>query len=192
MAAVSGSEEHPRSTEWSKPDTQVLNPTHSSEVDEEKAVSINGETDHTSDSNKKTATEDEKEIPKRTVVGLKWALCYASILSTVLLYALDGTIVAVMQPNILDDLGGIELLPWISVALALGTSMILPLGKAYGVFNVKWLFMSMVVTFGVGSVVCGAAPNMSAFIVGRVLQGVGEWAAFLILLKKYRLCLNLG
>lgn len=181
MAPVSGSEEHPRATESSKPDTQLLNPSaHSPEADQEKAISDNGEIDRTSDSNKNTATEDEKEAPKRTVVGLKWALCYTSILSTVLLYALDGTIVAVMQPNILDDLGGIELLPWISVALALGTSMILPLGKAYGVFNVKWLFMSMVITFEVGSVICGAAPNMSAFIVGRVLQGVGEWAGFLI------------
>lgn len=46
-------------------------------------------------------------------------------------------------------------------------------GKAYGVFDVKWLFLSLVVLFEVGSVVCGAAPNMNAFIVGRVIQGIG-------------------
>lgn len=46
-------------------------------------------------------------------------------------------------------------------------------GKAYGVFNVKWLFLTMVVTFEVGSALCGAAPTMDAFIVGRVIQGLG-------------------
>jgi len=45
-------------------------------------------------------------------------------------------------------------------------------GKAYGVFNVKWLFISSVIGFEVGSVLCGAAPNMNALIIGRVIQGV--------------------
>jgi MFS family permease len=48
-------------------------------------------------------------------------------------------------------------------------------GKAYGVFNVKYLFLSMVVTFEVGSAICGAAPTIEAFIVGRVIQGIGKF-----------------
>lgn len=51
-------------------------------------------------------------------------------------------------------------------------SLALNSGKAYGVFNVKWLFISWVIGFEVGSVVCAAAPNMDAMIVGRVIQGV--------------------
>jgi MFS family permease len=51
-------------------------------------------------------------------------------------------------------------------------------GKAYGVFNIKWLFLSVVVLFEIGSALCGAAPNMDAFIVGRVIQGIGACGCY--------------
>jgi len=37
---------------------------------------------------------------------------------------------------------------------------------------VKWLFISWVIGFEVGSAICGGAPNMNALIVGRAIQGV--------------------
>ena len=50
---------------------------------------------------------------------------------------------------------------------------ILPFGKLYGLFNAKSLYIVSVILFMVGSVLCGAAPNMNAFIIGRVIAGVG-------------------
>jgi MFS family permease len=41
------------------------------------------------------------------------------------------------------------------------------------VFNLKWLFLTAAVLFQAGSALGGAAPTIDAFIVGRVLQGVG-------------------
>ncbi|KAI2618204.1 MFS general substrate transporter [Hypoxylon sp. NC1633] len=125
------------------------------------------------DDSAQNANPVEEPGPPRTVTGLKWVLAYASLISTVLFYALDGTIVADIQPPIIETLGETEKLPWIGIALALGTICILPFGKAYGVFNVKYLFLSCVVLFELGSVLCGAAPNMNAFIIGRVIQGAG-------------------
>lgn len=78
-----------------------------------------------------------------------------------------------MQPSILQSLGHVELLPWIGTGFALGSTAILPWGKAYGVFTVKWLFVFNILLFELGSVVCGAAPDMTTFIVGRVIAGVG-------------------
>lgn len=46
-------------------------------------------------------------------------------------------------------------------------------GKAYGIFNVKKLYLASVVIFEAGSAMCGAAPNMSTMIVGRVIAGLG-------------------
>lgn len=43
----------------------------------------------------------------------------------------------------------------------------------YAVFDLKILFISSVVLFEVGSVLCGAAPSMNALIVGRVIAGIG-------------------
>lgn len=125
----------------------------------------------------KTALDAEAETkedqgPPRTVTGLKWFFAYSSILSTVLLFALDGTIVADIQPSIVETFDNVDLLPWIGVAFTLGSVSILPLGQSFGVFNVKWLFISCVLGFEIGSVICGAAPNMQAMIIGRVIQGV--------------------
>lgn len=74
---------------------------------------------------------------------------------------------------ILDLFGEVSLLPWIGVGFALGTMCVLPWGKVYGVFNVKYVYLFNIALFEIGSAVCGAAPNMTALVVGRVIAGVG-------------------
>lgn len=37
----------------------------------------------------------------------------------------------------------------------------------------KWLFAFNILLFEVGSALCGAAPDMTAFIIGRAVAGVG-------------------
>lgn len=49
----------------------------------------------------------------------------------------------------------------------------LPVGKLYGFFDTKWLYIQAIVLFMAGSALCGAAPNMKAMIVGRVIAGLG-------------------
>ncbi|KAJ5373769.1 hypothetical protein N7517_005775 [Penicillium concentricum] len=95
------------------------------------------------------------------------------MISTTFLFALDNTIVADIQPTVLDLFGQVSLLPWIGVGFAPGTMYVLPWDKVYGVFNAKWVYLFNVVLFEVGSAVCGAAPNMTALIVGRVVAGIG-------------------
>ncbi|KAH9906347.1 MFS drug efflux transporter [Xylariomycetidae sp. FL2044] len=126
-------------------------------------------TNHGENSSQELATQ----ASPRQVHGWKWAVVYMSILTTVFLFALDNTIVAAIQVPILDTLGHVELLPWIGTGFALGSTAILPWGKAYGLFSVKWLFVFNIFLFEVGSAICGAAPNMTAFIIGRVIAGVG-------------------
>lgn len=54
-----------------------------------------------------------------------------------------------------------------------GVAVVLPFGKLYGLFNIKFLYIASVVLFQGGSALCGGAPNISAFIVGRVIAGAG-------------------
>lgn len=49
----------------------------------------------------------------------------------------------------------------------------MPFGKLFGLFDGKWLYIGCVVLFMSASALCGAAPNMDAEIVGRVLAGAG-------------------
>jgi hypothetical protein len=63
-----------------------------------------------------SASELEREGPARELKGIKWIICVLSIFSSVFLYALDNTIVATIQPSIIDAFGHLEKLPWVSVA----------------------------------------------------------------------------
>lgn len=110
----------------------------------------------------------------RKVQGFSWFLLVLSILSSIFLYALDNTIVADIIPAIADDFSSIKDLGWLSVGFVIGgVAVIMPLGKLYGMLDVKWLYITSVVLFLAASAVCGAAPNMNAEIVGRVFAGAG-------------------
>jgi predicted MFS family arabinose efflux permease len=56
---------------------------------------------------------------------------------------------------------------------------ILLIGTCYGLFDIKYLLIAGVVLFETGSAICGAAPNMNAMIVGRVIAGIGGAGMYL-------------
>lgn len=56
---------------------------------------------------------------------------------------------------------------------------ILPLGRAYGLFNTKMLLLASLCFFEIGSAICGAAPTSDALIVGRVIAGMGGAGMYL-------------
>ncbi|KAH7052141.1 MFS drug efflux transporter-like protein [Macrophomina phaseolina] len=112
--------------------------------------------------------------PARKIHGFSWFLVVFSILSSIFLYALDNTIVADIIPAIVNDFSSIKDLGWLSVGFVIGgVAVIMPLGKIYGMFDVKWLYIISMVIFLAASALCGAAPNMNAEIVGRVFAGAG-------------------
>ena len=53
------------------------------------------------------------------------------------------------------------------------------MGKVYALSNPKWIYILSVVLFLAGSALCGAAPSMSAMIVGRVVAGIGGNGVYL-------------
>lgn len=79
-----------------------------------------------------------------------------------------------MQPHIVNDLGEIDKLPWLGAAFVLPAAALqLPWTKAYGLANLKWLYIAHVVLFEAGSALAGGAPTMNAMIVGRAIAGIG-------------------
>jgi MFS family permease len=61
----------------------------------------------------------------------------------------------------------------LSILLFLIAGFVLPFGQFAMIFPSKWFYISMVVLFEIGSAICGAAPNINALIVGRVIAGIG-------------------
>lgn len=60
--------------------------------------------------------EHSDQAPGRKIKGFRWVIVIISILSSVTLYSLDNTIVADIQPDIIDEFGELDKLPWLSVA----------------------------------------------------------------------------
>ncbi len=117
---------------------------------------------------------------RRPVSGFKWFLVCVSLYISAFLYGLDTTIAADIQGPIVEQLGHVDLLAWIGAGFPLGSvAVILLVGKLFGSFNKKWVFVGSIAMFEIGTVLCGAAPNMDCMIVGRVIAGIGGSGLYL-------------
>lgn len=52
------------------------------------------------------------------------------------------------------------------------------LDRLYTFYSIKWVFLTSILIFEVGSAVCGAAPTSKALIVGRAIAGLGSSGLF--------------
>ena len=95
------------------------------------------------------------------------------------MYIKDNTIVATAIPRITDQFKALEDVGWYGSSYLLVTCMFqLIFGKLYGYFPIKWVFLTAIIIFEIGSAVCGAAPTSDAFIVGRSIAGLGASGIF--------------
>ncbi|KAI1407129.1 major facilitator superfamily-domain-containing protein [Hypoxylon sp. FL1857] len=120
------------------------------------------------------STQDYPAPRPRHMSTKAWICVFVSLISSIFLFALDNTIVADVQPKIIETLGDVDKLPWVSVSYPLGViAFNLLLTNLYLLFDNKLLFIVGVVLFDAGSAICGAAPNMTALIFGRIICGLG-------------------
>ena len=83
-------------------------------------------------------------------------------------------IIATAIPKISDEFHSIEDIGWYASAYMLtGSSFMLLFGKLYTFYPPKWALLAAIFLFEIGSAVCGAAPNSTAFIIGRAIAGWG-------------------
>src|SRR4051812_12610857 len=98
----------------------------------------------------------------------------SGILLAMFLSALEQTIVAPALPTIGRSLGNVETLSWVVSAYLLTYTAATPLfGKLSDIYGRRWMMLTALVIFLIGSAACALAPNMPALIVGRGLQGIG-------------------
>ncbi|KAL9112376.1 MAG: hypothetical protein Q9187_007769 [Circinaria calcarea] len=129
---------------------------------------------------KQLSTIHAEAEPRREVTGFRWFLVCVAIFSSNVLYGLDTTIAADIQASVSETFGNVTQLGWLGVGFTLGSTVaILPLGKAYTIFDTKWIFIGCLTMFAAGSALCGAAPSMNAIIIGRVWAGAGGAGMYL-------------
>ncbi|KAL4995182.1 major facilitator superfamily domain-containing protein [Aspergillus recurvatus] len=102
-----------------------------------------------------------------------WAV-FPALCVTTFLAALDTSILSTAMPTIALDLRAGELYMWIANAYILSSTVVLPLfGQMANIFGRRWMMISSVVVFAIGSAMAGGANNSSAIIAGRAVQGIG-------------------
>ena len=87
--------------------------------------------------------------------------------------------IGVAVPQITNEFHSINDIGWYGSAYMLTASaFILTYGRVYTFFKTKTVFLTGILLFEVGSALCGAAPNSTAFIIGRAIAGFGSSGIF--------------
>ena len=120
-----------------------------------------------------------RERLARTPPGYRYSIgrilaIYAGLMVTLLLAALDQTIVSTALPRIVSDLGGLTQYSWVFTAYLLATTVTVPIyGKLGDVYGRRPLFIIAICIFLLGSALCGIAQGMTQLVIFRAVQGVG-------------------
>lgn len=97
-----------------------------------------------------------------------------ALMMTMLLAALDQTIVSTAMPKIAVDLNGLKEYSWVATSYLLSSAVVTPIyGKLGDLYGRKKIFLASIVIFLVGSALCGLSQTMNQLIVFRALQGLG-------------------
>nr|WP_285890468.1 MDR family MFS transporter [Paenibacillus macerans] len=104
-------------------------------------------------------------------------LILVGLMLAILMSAMDNTIVTTAMGTIVADLGGMEQFVWVTsaymVAVMAGTPIF---GKLSDMYGRKRFFLFGVITFLLGSILCGLAGSIMQLSIYRAIQGIGGGA----------------
>ncbi|KAJ7052196.1 ABC transporter [Mycena amicta] len=141
---------------------------------------------HSSDNN--TIADKPAPAPEADadtiLTGRKLAVVFVAMLLSVLLVALDQTILATALPRIASDFNSFTLQGWVATSFVLAqTVFLLFYGQILRIFPAKWTMIFAIILFEVGSLVCALAQNVDALIAGRTVSGIGAAGIFVSMLQ---------
>ncbi|MGB7861200.1 MAG: DHA2 family efflux MFS transporter permease subunit [Acidimicrobiia bacterium] len=104
----------------------------------------------------------------------KWVIL-GTISVGILLATIDGSIVNVALPTLVDDLGTtFNVIQWVGLGYILTiATLTLGMGRLGDVVGKKWIYTAGFLVFTIASAACGLAPRVSWLIGFRVVQAIG-------------------
>jgi EmrB/QacA subfamily drug resistance transporter len=106
--------------------------------------------------------------------GAALACVVGGLMLTLLLEALDQTIVGTAMPRIIAQLRGLDRYTWAVSAYLLASTTLIPIAaRLSDQFGRKAFLLGGTALFLAGSALCGAAQSIEQLIVFRALQGAG-------------------
>jgi EmrB/QacA subfamily drug resistance transporter len=112
------------------------------------------------------------ELDRRQLI-----LALAGVMLSILVSAIDQTIVGTALPRIVSELQGFDRYSWVVTAYLLTATCVIPIaGKLSDQYGRKPILIFGVIVFVLGSALCGRAETMNELIIFRGLQGIGAGA----------------
>jgi MFS family permease len=104
-------------------------------------------------------------------------LVLAAVMAAMFMIAIEATIVATAMPEIVGQLGGLQLYSWVfSAFLLTQTATTIVFGKLSDILGRRRVMLWGIAIFLAGSLLCGFSWSMPSLIVFRLIQGVGAGA----------------
>jgi multidrug resistance protein len=108
------------------------------------------------------------------VTGRRLIFIFAALLLAMFVSSLSETIAATALPTIVGDLGGVEIMQWVTTTYIMASTITMPLyGRLGDTAGRKKLLVFALVVYTVGKVVCAISPNMMVLLAGRLISGFG-------------------
>jgi EmrB/QacA subfamily drug resistance transporter len=109
-----------------------------------------------------------QSLPRRDLI-----LTVGGLMLTLLLAALDQTIVGTAMPRIIADLQGFEHYAWVTTAYLLTSTAVVPIsGKLSDMYGRKIFLLTSAAGFVLASALCGLSQDMTQLILFRGAQGL--------------------
>ena len=101
-------------------------------------------------------------------------LLFIGLMLSMLLAALNQTVLSTALPTIVGELNGVNEMLWVITAFILASTIMMPVyGKLGDLMGRKALLMAAIVLFMIGSVIGALAGTIEVLIAARVVQGLG-------------------
>lgn len=101
-------------------------------------------------------------------------LLFVGLMLSMLLSALNQTVLSTALPTIVGELHGVSDMLWVITAFILTSTISMPIyGKLGDLMGRKSLLIAAIILFMIGSVIGALANDMGVLIVARVIQGLG-------------------
>lgn len=121
-----------------------------------------------------TAKTRAADAPKTGAGAPNVGIIFSALLLTMLMSSLGQMIFATALPTIVGELGGVDHMSWVISAFLVTMTIAMPVnGKLGDVLGRKWLYITGIGLFVVGSALGGFANTMELLIIGRAVQGLG-------------------
>ncbi len=117
----------------------------------------------------KAKVDHSKPLTHREIL-----IIMSSLMTGLLLAALDQTIVSTALKSIVEEFNGLNHYTWVVTAYLLTSTASTPLyGKISDLYGRRPVYQFSIIVFLIGSFLAGASTSMEQLIVTRAIQGIG-------------------